>query len=74
MGIQTAPAQLFHDFNQERHVPTGYMLCEIDRFLDVDGMREALRPFKSHLRHPSIDPAPIISYVIGNRAERRHRL
>ncbi len=60
MGTQTAPAQLFYDFDLERHVPSGHMLREIDRFLDVDGMREALRPFYSHLGRPSIDPELII--------------
>ena len=76
MGTQTAPAQLFYDFDLERHVPSGHMLREIDRFLDVDGMREALRPFYSHLGRPSIDPELIIrmlviGYVMGIRSERR---
>ena len=48
MGTQTAPAQLFYDFDLERNVPSGHMLREIDRFLDVDGMLEARRPFNSH--------------------------
>jgi len=76
MGTQTAPAQLFYDFDLERHVPSGHMLREIDHFLDVDGMREALRPFYSHLGRPSIDPELIIrmlviGYVMGIRSERR---
>lgn len=76
MGTQTAPAQLFYDFDLERHVPSGYMLREIDRFLDVDGMREAVRPFYSHMGRPSIDPELIIrmlviGYVMGIRSERR---
>jgi hypothetical protein len=28
MGTQTAPAQLFYDFDLERHVPSGHMLRE----------------------------------------------
>ncbi|EDM73469.1 transposase, putative [Roseobacter sp. AzwK-3b] len=44
MGTQTAPAQLFYDFDLERPVPSGHMLPEIDRFLDVDRMREAFGP------------------------------
>jgi transposase len=76
MGTQTAPAQLFYDFDLERHVPSGHMLREIDRFLDVDGMREAVRPFYSHMGRPSIDPELIIrmlviGYVMGIRSERR---
>ena len=76
IGTQTAPAQLFYDFDLERHVPSSHMLREIDRFLDVDGMREALRPFYSHLGRPSIDLELIIrmlviGYVMGIRSERR---
>ena len=76
MGAQTAPAQLFYDVDLERHVPSGHMLREIDRFLDVDRIREALRPFYSHMGRPSIDPELIIrmlviGYVMGIRSERR---
>ncbi|WP_321364914.1 IS1182 family transposase [uncultured Celeribacter sp.] len=76
MGTQTAPAQLFYYFDLERHVPAAHMLREVDRFLDMDGMREALRPFYSSLGRPSIDPELIIrmlviGYVMGIRSERR---
>ncbi|MDP2732543.1 MAG: IS1182 family transposase [Hoeflea sp.] len=76
MGTQSAPAQLFYDFDLERHVPDNHMLREIDRFLDVDGMRQKLRPFYSHMGRPSIDPELIvrmlvIGYVMGIRSERR---
>lgn len=76
MGTQTAPAQLSYDFDLERHVPSGHMLREIDRFLDVNGMREGLRHFYSYLGRPSIDPELIIrmlviGYVMGIRSERR---
>lgn len=76
MGTQSAPAQLFYDFDLERHVPDNHMLREIDRFLDVDGMRQKLRPFYSHIGRPSIDPELIvrmlvIGYVMGIRSERR---
>lgn len=52
------------------------MLREIDHFLDVGGMREAVRPFYSHMGRPSIDPELIIrmlviGYVMGIRSERR---
>lgn len=55
---------------------SGHMLREIDLFLDVDGMREALRHFHSHMGRPSIDPELIIrmmviGYVMGIRSERR---
>ena len=76
MGTQTAPAQLFYDFDLDEHVPANHMLREIDRFLDVDGMRAKLRTFYSHLGRPSIDPELIvrmlvIGYVMGIRSERR---
>jgi hypothetical protein len=73
MGTQTAPAQLFYDFDLERHVPSGHMLREIDRFLDVDGMREAVRPFYSHMGRPSIDPELIIRMLVIGQAERMNR-
>lgn len=76
MGTQTAPAQLIYDFDLAHRVPSGHMLREIDRFLDVDGMREAVRPFYSHLGRPSIDPELIIrmlviGYAMGIQSERR---
>uniref|UniRef100_UPI001E5EF4CA transposase n=1 Tax=Chachezhania sediminis TaxID=2599291 RepID=UPI001E5EF4CA len=76
MGRQEAPAQLFHDFDPERHVPANHMLREIDLLLDGDNLRDALRPFYSHLGRPSIDPELIIrmlviGYVMGIRSERR---
>jgi len=76
MGTQSAPVQLFYDFDLEHHVPDNHMLREIDRFLDVDGMRQKLRPFYSRMGRPSIDPELIvrmlvIGYVMGIRSERR---
>lgn len=76
MGRQDAPAQLFYEFDLDRHVPANHLLREIDRFLDVDGLRDALRPFYSHLGRPSIDPELIVrmlvvGYVMGIRSERR---
>lgn len=76
MGTQSAPAQLFYDFDLEDHVPANHMLREIDRFLDIDGMRTKVQPFYSHLGRPSIDPELIvrmlvIGYVMGIRSERR---
>ncbi|MGB3315298.1 MAG: IS1182 family transposase [Albidovulum sp.] len=76
MGVQKAEAQLFYAFDLENHVPADHLLREIDRFLDMDGMRERLRPFYSHTGRPSIDPELIvrmlvIGYVMGIRSERR---
>jgi transposase len=76
MGVQKAEAQLFYEFSLESHVPFDHLLREIDRFLDMDGMREKLRPFYSHAGRPSIDPELIVrmlvvGYVMGIRSERR---
>lgn len=76
MGTQTAPAKSFYDFDMGCHVPSAYVLREIDRFLDVYAIREALRPFYSQMERPSIDPELIIrmlviGYVIVIRSERR---
>ena len=53
MGTQLAPARLFYDFDFESHVPDDHLLRQIDRFLDLDGMRDQLRPFYSRLGRPS---------------------
>jgi len=76
MGTQSAAAQPFYDFDLECQVPDNHMLREIDRFLDIDGMRAKLHAFYSHLGRPSIDPELIvrmlvIGYVMGIRSERR---
>jgi transposase len=76
MGVQKASAQLFYSFDLENHVPADHLLREVDRFLDMDTMRQQLRPFYSHTGRPSIDPELIIrmlviGYVMGIRSERR---
>lgn len=76
MGTQATPAQLFYDFDLNRHVPSNHMLREIDCFLDVEDLRQKLRPFYSTMGRPSIDPELIvrmlvIGYVMGIRSERR---
>jgi hypothetical protein len=45
MGMQVAPAQLFYDFCLDDHVPADHLLRRIDRFLDLESVRTALRPF-----------------------------
>jgi len=76
IGRQEAPAQLFYDFDLERHVPANHMLREIDLFLNGENLREALRIFYSHRCRPLIDPELIIrmlviGYVMGIRSEPR---
>lgn len=77
MGERTvAQEALFYTFNLERHVPADHLLRSIDRFVDLSGIREHLRPFYSETGRPSIDPELmirmlIIGYCMGIRSERR---
>ncbi len=74
MGERKADqAALFYEFSLERHVPTGHLLRAVDRFVDLDGMREHLKPFYSAIGRPSIDPELLIrmllvGYCLGTRA------
>jgi transposase len=76
MGVQEASARLFYDFSLDDHVPSDQMLRSIDRHLDLDDIRRALKPFYSNTGRPSIDPELMIRMVIagyckGRRSERR---
>lgn len=77
MGRQSVPQEpLFYGFSLERHVPAGHLLRSIVRFVDLDGVREQLRPFYSATGRPSIDPELllrmlIVGYCSGIRSERR---
>ena len=76
MGVQVAPAQLFYDFCLDDHVPADHLLRRIDRFLDLESVRTALKPFYSSIGRPSVDPdlmmrMLIVGYCMGLRSERR---
>ena len=77
MGERTvAQEALFYEFSVERHVPADHLLRSIDRFVDLSGIREQLRPFYSEGGRPSVDPELmirmlIIGYTHGIRSERR---
>ena len=67
---------LFYGFSLEDHVPTDHLLRSIDRFVDLSGIREHLRPYYSETGRPSIDPELmirmlIVGYCLGIRSERR---
>ena len=47
MGERTVAEALFYEFSLERHVPSDHLLRSIDRFVDLSGIREQLRPFYS---------------------------
>ena len=77
MGERTvAQEALFYSFNLDRHVPADHLLRSIDRFVDLSGIPEHLRPFYSSTGRPSVDPELmirmlIIGYCMGIRSERR---
>src|SRR6186713_1001365 len=73
---QVEQVALFYGFSLERHVPADHLLRSVDRFVDLSGLREQLRPFYSETGRPSIDPELIIrmllvGYCFGIRSERR---
>ena len=74
MGVQAT--WLFYDFCLDDHVPSDHMLRSVDRHLDLDDVRQALKPFYSSIGRPSIDPELmmrmlIVGYCMGIRSERR---
>src|SRR5215470_7486816 len=67
---------LFYGFSLERHVPERHLLRSIDRFVEVDRLRQELAPFYSEMGRPSIDPERlirmlIVGYCFGIGSERR---
>ncbi len=65
MGKRMAAQEaLFYGFSLERHVPVDHLLRSIDRFVDLSGLREQLRPFYSETGRPSIDPELIIRMLL----------
>ena len=73
---QAEQTALFHSFSLEVHVPQDHFLRSIDRFVDLSGLREQLRPFYSETGRPSINPELmlrmlIVGYCFGIRSERR---
>src|ERR1700731_25179 len=76
MGVQATSARLFYDFCLDDHVPSDHILRSIDRHLDLDDVRQALKPFYSSPGRPSTDPELmirmlIVGYCMGIRSERR---
>ena len=76
MGRQAAPEPLFYDFRLDDHVPANHLLRKIDVFVDLESIRQDLKPFYSQIGRPSVDPELmirmlIIGYCYGIRSERR---
>ena len=73
---QVDQAALFYEFSLDRHVPSDHLLRSIDRFVELDALRQELAPFYSGIGRPSIDPELMIrmllvGYCFGIRSERR---
>ena len=50
---QSGQDALFYEFSLERHVPETHLLRSIDRFVELDGLRQELAPFYSEKGRPS---------------------
>jgi transposase len=73
---QAAQGALFYEFSLEDHVPMDHLICAIDRFVDLGGIREHLAPLYRNTGRPSADPELmirmlLIGYCFGMRSERR---
>src|SRR5258707_6602542 len=73
---QSGQDALFYEFSLERHVPAEHLLRSIDRFVELDGVRQELAPFYSEMGRSSIDPELmirmlIVGYCFGIRSKRR---
>ena len=73
---RTGQEALFYEFSLERHVPETHLLQSIDRFVELDGLRQELAPFYSAIGRPSVDTELMIrtlitGYCFGIRSERR---
>ena len=44
-GRQAEPEQLFYDFRLDDHVPANPLLRKIDVFVDLERIRQDLKPF-----------------------------
>ena len=64
MGERTVMQEaLFYSFRIEDHVPEDHLLRAIDRFVNLDGIREHLKSYFSSTGRPSIDPESMIRMV-----------
>ncbi len=68
--------RLFYEFRLEDRVPVEHLLRKIDSVLELDWLRDELKPFYSHTGRPSIDPELmirmlIVGYCYSIRSERR---
>ena len=65
MGERTVmQEELFYSFRIEDHVPQDHLLRSVDRFVDLTGIREHLKPFYSSTGRPSVDPELMIRMLL----------
>jgi transposase len=55
---------LFCGVSLERDVPERHPLRSIDRFVELDGLRQELAPFYSEMGRPSVDPKLSVRVLI----------
>ena len=61
VGTETGSAgSTVYEFSLEDHVPQDHLQRSIDRFVDLDDIRQYLAEFYSHTGRPSIDPELLI--------------
>src|SRR2546423_892551 len=56
---------LFYEFSLERHVPEKHLLRSIDRFVELDGLRQELAPFYSEMGRPSGSAGRAVEEYLG---------
>lgn len=61
---QVEQAPLFYEFSLERYVPSDHLLRSIDRFVELEQIRQDLAPFYSRIGRPSIDPELMIRMLL----------
>lgn len=67
---QEAQGALFYESLIDNHIPQDQLLRSIDRFVDLNDMRQYLAELYSHTGRPSIDPELLIYYIpAGHCAE-----
>ena len=64
MGRQSKPEQLFYDFCLDDHVPAHHLLRQIDVFVDLESIRQEIKPFYSQIGRPSVNPELMIGMLI----------
>src|SRR3954452_21096968 len=62
MGQQCRSESLFYYFRIEDHIPEDHLRRAIDRYVNLDFVREKLKPFYSETGRVSIDPERLFAF------------